>query len=85
MWSASCRLLPPQPDPVTRPRLALIQRVAKDVAARRRPRGRRTGSPPTADGPTADGLTVDELARRLDETRERLRREIPPPDSEQVP
>lgn len=29
-----------------------------------------------------DAATADELARRLDETRERLRRDIPPPDSE---
>jgi hypothetical protein len=60
---------------VTRPRLALLQRVARDAAqaARRR---RRPTEVPRADGPSAD-----ELARRLDETRERLRREIPPADS----
>jgi hypothetical protein len=61
---------------VTRPRLALLQRVAKDVAqsARRRRRPSEVQRP--------DGATADELARRLDETRERLRRDIPPPDSE---
>jgi hypothetical protein len=57
---------------VTRPRLALLQRVAKDVAQAARRRSRTPEGRPTAD----------ELARRLDETRERLRRDIPPPDSE---
>jgi hypothetical protein len=62
---------------MTRPRLALIQRAARDVAdaARRR---RRRPAPEPGDASAA------ELARRLDETRERLRREIPPP-SEQDP
>jgi hypothetical protein len=44
-------------------------------AARRRVRGRRRGNPPPQ---RPDGPTSDELARRLDATRERLRREIPP-------
>jgi hypothetical protein len=63
---------------VTRPRLAILQRAAADVlgAARRRTRGRKraVGPPPR---PAADP-TGEELARRLDATRERLRREIPP-------
>jgi hypothetical protein len=59
----------------------LLQRVAKDVAQAARRRGRHPEVPPT-DGGTADSPTADELARRLDETRERLRRDIPPPDSE---
>jgi hypothetical protein len=64
---------------VTRPRLALLQRVARGAAqdvAKAARRRRRPSEVPRADGPTAD-----ELARRLDETRERLRREIPPADS----
>jgi hypothetical protein len=61
---------------VTRPRLALLQRVAKDVAQA----ARRRRQPPEAQ--PVDAATADELARRLDETRERLRRDIPPPDSE---
>jgi hypothetical protein len=61
---------------VTRPRLALLQRVAKDVAHAARRRRRHPEAPPT------EGATAEELARRLDETRERLRRDIPPPDSE---
>jgi hypothetical protein len=58
---------------VTRPRLALLQRVAKDLAgaARRRRDTHHTQRPDVAGS--------DELARRLDETRERLRRDIPPP------
>jgi hypothetical protein len=66
---------------VTRRRLAFLRSFADDVAeARRRVISRRTGDRPTADGQrrTADGPTADELARRLDETRERLRRDIPP-------
>jgi hypothetical protein len=56
---------------MTRPRLALIQRVARDIAhAARRRRGHDLQRP---DGPTAA-----ELSRRIDETRERLRRDIPP-------
>jgi hypothetical protein len=61
---------------VTRPRLVLLQRVASDVAQAARRRRRRPPEFRSADGPTAD-----ELARRLDATRERLRREIPPADS----
>jgi hypothetical protein len=57
---------------VTRPRLAKLQRVAKDVADAAR-RLRRSSDPKRADADTAD-----ELARRLDATRERLQREIPP-------
>jgi hypothetical protein len=59
--------------------MALLQRVAKDVAQAARRRRR----PPEVQ--RTDGATADELARRLDETRNRLRREIPPRDSEQVP
>jgi hypothetical protein len=61
---------------VTRPRLALLQRVARDVAQAARRRGRPPEVQRTSDTP------ADELARRLDETRERLRREIPPTDPE---
>jgi hypothetical protein len=59
-----------------RPRLALLQRVARDVAQAARRRGRPPEVQRTGDAP------ADELARRLDETRERLRREIPPTDPE---
>jgi hypothetical protein len=60
---------------MTRPRLALLQRVAKDAAQAARRRRR------PSEVQRTDGATADELARRLDETRERLRREIPPADS----
>jgi hypothetical protein len=58
---------------MTRPRLARLQRIAEDIgrAARRRRRG-----PQRAHEP--DQRTSDELARRLDATRDRLRRDIPP-------
>jgi len=63
---------------VTRPRLAKLQRVAREVAdrARRRPGGGPASSHAPPGGP--DQPAADELARRLDATRERLRREIPP-------
>jgi hypothetical protein len=64
---------------VTRPRLALLQRVARDAAqavAKAARRRRRPSEVPRTEGPGGD-----ELARRLDETRERLRREIPPAES----
>jgi hypothetical protein len=57
---------------VTRPRLARLQRIARDVAgAARRGRSARPAQRP-------DERSSDELARRLDATRERLRRDIPP-------
>ena len=61
---------------MTRPRLALLQRVARDVAQAARA-GAAPAGPLTAQR-TGRDATADELARRLDETRERLRREIPP-------
>ena len=57
---------------MTRPRLARLQRIARDIAGAAR-RGRSTGQPRVPDERTSD-----ELARRLDATRERLRRDIPP-------
>jgi len=59
---------------MTRPRLAKLQRAARDVAdaARRRRRAPEPKQP--------DAAAAAELARRLDATRERLRREIPPND-----
>jgi hypothetical protein len=56
---------------VTRPRLAYLQRVAQDLTRTVRHRHRRDAH--------RDDHTSAELARRLDATRERLRREIPPP------
>jgi hypothetical protein len=62
---------------VARPRLAFLRSFADDLGAvRRRARGRRARSDPPAQGP--GGPAGEELARRLDETRERLRRDIPP-------
>jgi hypothetical protein len=62
---------------LTRRRIAFLQDLADDLrdAARRR-RRRAPQEPPAA--PAADAS--DELQRRLDETRERLRREIPSPE-----
>ncbi|MGH2980062.1 MAG: hypothetical protein ACRDLQ_10580 [Solirubrobacterales bacterium] len=60
-----------------RPRLAFLRSFLDDVGEARnraRRRGRRSSPPPQRP----DGPTGDELARRLDETRERLRRDIPP-------
>jgi hypothetical protein len=81
---------------VTRPRLAFLRSFAYDVARRaRRTSGRRPlvegslgalrrRSSPTPPPPGDDRAdrTADEFARRLDETRERLRREIPPRDDQ---
>jgi hypothetical protein len=59
---------------MTRPRIAAIQRAVTNVtqAVRRRRHGR------ASERSEPDDETADELARRLDATRERLRREIPP-------
>jgi hypothetical protein len=54
---------------LTRRRIARLQRFAGKVR-RRKPRQ------------VPDRRTADELERRLDATRERLRREIPPRDNE---
>jgi glutamate synthase domain-containing protein 2 len=52
---------------VTRRRIARLRQLATKVRRRKPP-------------PVPDRRTSEELERRLDETRERLRREIPPPD-----
>jgi len=58
-----------------RPRLAMLAGAANDVRdSMRRARARRHAR---ARGPTAQ-QSADEVKRRLDETRARLRREIPP-------
>jgi hypothetical protein len=57
-------------------RLPFLSDAADDVRqAVARARSRRQAPPPTPERETAA-----ELQRRLDLTRERLRREIPPPD-----
>ena len=62
---------------MTRPRLAFLQDLAADL--RRSVRGR--GSRPPDDRAAAEAqASAAELSRRLDETRDRLRRDIPPPD-----
>jgi hypothetical protein len=53
-------------------RRRLVQRAVNDVVAAARRRRRRL------DARQGSGPTADELARRLDETRARLRRDIPP-------
>jgi hypothetical protein len=61
---------------VNRPRQPLLRSFVDDVRGlRRRARRRRSVSTPPA---RTDDQIGDELARRLDETRERLRRDIPP-------
>jgi len=50
---------------LTRRRIARLQKLAGKVR-RRKPR------------PVPDRRTAEELERRLDETKERLRREVPP-------
>jgi hypothetical protein len=54
----------------------------KDLAGDLRQSVRRRGSETPRDANAPDRSTAEELERRLDETRERLRREIPPPDDE---
>jgi len=62
---------------VTRPRLAFLQDLAADL----RRSVRRRGPQPPDDRATAEAqASAAELSRRLDETRDRLRRDIPPPD-----
>ena len=61
-----------------RRRIVFLKDLAADLRQSVRPR--LEGSP-AAHGP--DRRTAEELERRLDETRERLRREIPPPDDSQ--
>jgi hypothetical protein len=57
---------------LTRRRIAFLQDLAADLRdSLRRRRSRDARAEPDAPVP-------DELERRLDETRERLRREIPP-------
>jgi len=58
---------------VTRRRIVFLKDLAADLrqSVRRRPE-----RPPPAASP--DRRTAQELERRLDETRERLRREVPP-------
>jgi hypothetical protein len=58
-----------------RPRLAILAGTASDVRAsvrRARARKRYRG------GPTPEHESADEVKRRLDETRKRLRKQIPP-------
>jgi hypothetical protein len=58
-----------------RPRLAIIAGAASDFRASvRRARARRR----TRVAPAPEQESADEVKRRLDETRERLRSQIPP-------
>jgi hypothetical protein len=60
-----------------RPRLAILAGAASDVRESvRRARARRRARVPA----TAERQSADELKRRLDETRARLRSQIPPRD-----
>ena len=76
MSSASCRRSQPPPS-VARRRIVFLKDLAGDLRQSVRRRGEQ---PPDPRAP--DRSTAQELERRLDETRERLRREIPPPDDE---
>jgi hypothetical protein len=63
-----------------RPRLARLVGLLGDLAAGARRRGRpMSGRPPSGMRPTPEQRSADEVKRRLDATRERLRRETPPP------
>jgi hypothetical protein len=62
---------------VTRPRLAFLQGLAADL---RRSVRRRAARPPDDKATPEAQASAAELSRRLDETRDRLRRDIPPPD-----
>jgi hypothetical protein len=61
---------------VRRPRLAMLSEAASDVRDHvRRARARKRARPAPA---AAERRSADEVKRRLDQTRTRLRREIPP-------
>jgi hypothetical protein len=60
---------------VARRRIAFLQNLAADLRRSGRRRSQRSPAAP-------DERTAEELERRLDETRARLRREIPPRDDE---
>jgi hypothetical protein len=67
-----------------RPRLALLAGLATGVARAVRARGVRSragGAAPPAAGST-ERRSADEVRLRLDETRERLKRETPSPEQE---
>jgi hypothetical protein len=55
---------------LTRPRIARFQQLAREMRDAARMQRRKPPEP--------DRRTAEELERRLDETRERLRRETPP-------
>jgi len=63
---------------LTRRRIAFLQDLAADLRDSVRRRRRRA---PEERGASPSDAS-DELQRRLDETRERLRREIPPPEDD---
>ncbi|HZO58894.1 MAG TPA: hypothetical protein VFB51_04300 [Solirubrobacterales bacterium] len=60
---------------MTRRRIARLQHVARDVRASMRRRAETAPAEP-------DRRTAEELERRLDATRERLRRENPPREND---
>jgi hypothetical protein len=66
-----------------RPRLAFLADLFADVGAS--VRRRRRGPPPAipqAGGRSEEELSAEEVKRRLDETRERLKRESEPGDED---
>ena len=63
-----------------RRRIVYLQDLAADLRAS--VRRRRPAAPPAPAAQAPDGRTAEELERRLDATRERLRREIPPPEGD---
>jgi hypothetical protein len=62
-----------------RPRLRLLAELASDLRAAPRRRRDRRFAPISAPALGEERRSAAELRRRLDETRERLRRDIPPP------
>jgi len=64
-----------------RPRLAYLANLVTELgrSARSGRRGADPSPPPTDPAPTlAERLSAEEMKRRLDDTRERLKRDAPP-------
>jgi hypothetical protein len=66
-----------------RPRLAFLADLFADVrSSARRRRGAPAPAIPQAGGRSEEELSAEEVKRRLDETRERLKRESEPGDED---